>query len=192
LSNILNFPSLDQYLAGLKTSGGIWEFDKNKFAIKHLEVEKLAKQFNIRTTIDLVNCDLQKGCAVVKAEASYNGSKYQSLGEVSPLNNEWSYPISIAEKRAVDRVVLKALGIHGKYYSQSELGPVQRNENVGVKLDQGDIILERIKNTSHQANLAQLERENLEYLKKLATTKSGKAKEIFQAFKDRKQQLIGG
>ena len=72
------------------------------------------------------------------------------------------------------------------------MGPVQRNENVGVKLDQGDIILERIKNTSHQANLAQLERENLEYLKKLATTKSEKAKEIFQAFKDRKQQLIGG
>lgn len=192
MSNILNFPSLDQYLAGLKTSGGIWEFDKNKFAIKHLEIEKLAKQFNITTTINLVNCDLQKGCAVVKAEANYNGYKYQTLGEVSPLNNDWNYPVSIAEKRAVDRAVLKALGIHGRFYSQSELGPIQKTENVGVKLDQGDIILERIKNTSHQANLAQLERENKEYLQKLATTKSDKAKEIFNAFKDRKQQLIGG
>jgi len=192
MGNILKFPSLDQYLAGLRTTGGIWEFDKNKFAIKHLEVEKLAKEYNIITTIELVNCDLQKGCGVVKAEATYNGVKYQTLGEVSPLNNDWNYPISIAEKRAVDRVILKALGIHGKIYSQSELGPIQKNENVGVKLDQGSIILERIKNTSHQANLEQLERENKEYLTKLAQTKSEKAKEILKAFKDRKQQLIGG
>ena len=53
MGNILKFPSLDQYLAGLRTTGGIWEFDKNKFAIKHLEVEKLAKEYNIITTIEL-------------------------------------------------------------------------------------------------------------------------------------------
>ena len=42
MGKILKFPSLEQYLAGLKSSGGLWEYEPGKFQIKHLEVEKLA------------------------------------------------------------------------------------------------------------------------------------------------------
>ncbi len=196
MGKILKFPSLEQYLAGLKSSGGLIEIKKDTYTIKHLEVEKLALDFGVETSIQLVSCDLTKSCAVVKATSMYQGDKFESFGEVSPLNNNFPYPVSVAEKRAVDRSVLKALGIHGKYYSDVEMAPAERYENTGVKKnipkDRADLILERIKNASHQANLAELERENKEYLIKLVNDDKEKAKEIKLAFDNKKQQLIGG
>ena len=89
MGKILKFPSLDQYLAGIKSSGGII----NDKIIKHYEVEKMAAQFDVFTTIELVNCDLPKSCAVVKAIAKHQGCSYESFGEVSPLNNDFEYPV---------------------------------------------------------------------------------------------------
>ena len=102
MGKILKFPSLDQYLAGL-SSGGTIKMDNGNHIIKHYEVEKLAREFGVLTNIELVNCDLSKSCAVVKATAQYQGEKVETLGEVSPLNNTFAYPISVAEKRAADR-----------------------------------------------------------------------------------------
>ncbi len=190
---MVNFPqTLEKHLAKLRTNGGIYEFKKGKFAILHKEVERLANDYGIETEVELKYCDLPKGCAVVKATARYQGNKFTSLGEASPLNNEFPYPIAVAEKRAADRVILKALNIHGDLYSQSEIPPQQRNENQGIKLEHSEIILERIKNSSHQANLEQLQRENKDYLLQLAKQNSTKAKEIMTAFENKKQQLIGG
>jgi len=193
MGKIVNFPqTLEKHLAKLRTNGGIYEFKKGKFAILHKEVERLANDYGIETEVELKYCDLPKGCAVVKATARYQGNKFTSLGEASPLNNEFPYPIAVAEKRAADRVILKALNIHGDLYSQSEIPPQQRNENQGIKLEHSEIILERIKNSSHQANLEQLQRENKDYLLQLAKQNSTKAKEIMTAFENKKQQLIGG
>ena len=193
MGKIVNFPqTLEKHLAKLRANGGIYEFKKGKFAILHKEVERLANDYGIETEVELKYCDLPKGCAVVKATARYQGNKFTSLGEASPLNNEFPYPIAVAEKRAADRVILKALNIHGDLYSQSEIPPQQRNENQGIKLEHSEIILERIKNSSHQANLEQLQRENKDYLLQLAKQNSTKAKEIMTAFENKKQQLIGG
>ena len=193
MGKVVNFPqTLEKHLAKLRTNGGIYEFKKGKFAILHKEVERLANDYGIETEVELKYCDLPKGCAVVKATARYQGNKSTSLGEASPLNNEFPYPIAVAEKRAADRVILKALNIHGDLYSQSEIPPQQRNENQGIKLEHSEIILERIKNSSHQANLEQLQRENKDYLLQLAKQNSTKAKEIMTAFENKKQQLIGG
>ena len=184
MGNVVNFPqTLEKHLAKLRTNGGIYEFDKGKFAILHKEVERLANNYGIETDIELKYCDLLKGCAVVKATARYQGKRFTSLGEVSPANNLFSYPIAVCEKRAADRVILKALNIHGDLYSQSELPPKQRNENQGIKLDHSELIIERIKNASHQANLEQLQRENKDYLLQLAKQNSTKAKEIMKALR---------
>ena len=191
MGKILKFPSLDQYLAGL-SSGGLIKMDNGNYIIKHYEVEKLAREFGIITNIGLVYCDLNKSCAVVKATAQYQGDKVETLGEVSPLNNTFAYPISVAEKRAVDRAILKVLGLHGKYYSDVEMPPEKKTENQGIKLDHTDIILDRIKNCSHQANLDQLKRENKEFLEKLFKEDKSKLEKIKLAFDNRKQQLIGG
>ena len=180
MGKILKFPSLDQYLAGL-SSGGLIKMTNGNYIIKHYEVEKLAREFGIITNIGLVYCDLNKSCAVVKATAQYQGDKVETLGEVSPLNNTFTYPISVAEKRAVDRAILKVLGLHGKYYSDVEMPPEKKTENQGIKLDHADIILQRIDNSSHQANLDELIKDN-----------KSKAEEIMLAFKNRKQQFLGG
>ena len=185
MGKILKFPSLDQYLAGLKSSGGLWEFEPGKFQIKHFEVEKMAKEFNVKTTIEYVDGDLGKSCAVVKATAVHQGDHFETLGEASPKNNTFNYPVAIAEKRAVDRAILKALGIHGKYYSDAEI-------DVAVPTDNSDLILERIKNISHQANLDQLMSDNKKFLLDLAKQNSDKAAEIKKAYENRKQQLKGG
>ena len=192
MGKILKFPSLEQYLAGLKSSGGLIKMDNGSYIIKHYEVENLAREFGVITNIELVNCDLTKSCAVVKAQASFEGKTHESLGEVSPLNNTFVYPVAVAEKRAVDRAILKALGLHGKYYSDVEMPPEKKTENQGIKLDHTDIILDRIKNCSHQANLDQLKRENKEFLEKLFKEDKSKLEKIKLAFDNRKQQLIGG
>ena len=193
MGKIVNFPqTLEKHLTKLKANGGIYEFKPGKFAILHKEVEHLANEYGVETDVELEYCDLTKGCAVVKATARYQGNKFTSLGEVSPLNNEFPYPVAVAEKRAADRAILKALNIHGDLYSQSELSPEKRNENSGVKLEYSELILERIENSSHQANLEQLQRENKDYLMELAKQNSEKAKEIMLAFKNKKQQLTNG
>jgi len=193
MGKILKFPSLDQYLAGIKSSGGII----NNKIIRHYEVEKMAANFDVFTTIELVNCDLPKSCAVVKAKAKHEGCVYESFGEVSPLNNDFEYPVAVAEKRAVDRAILKALGIHGKYYSDVELPPKEkepRTENRGVDLDHTKIVLDRIKNASHQANLDEIMSDNKEFIAELSKSKenSEKAEQIKKAFENKTEQLIGG
>ena len=65
MGKILKFPSLEQYLAGLKSSGGLIKMDNGSYIIKHYEVENLAREFGVITNIELVNCDLTKSCAVV-------------------------------------------------------------------------------------------------------------------------------
>ena len=162
--------------------------------IKHLEVEKLAQLYNIETNIDLVNCNLEKDVAVVKAAALYNQKKFYSLGEVSPKNNQFDYPIAVAEKRAVDRVILKALGIHGNVYSDQEM-PNEKsnnNENTGIKLDHAAIIMQRIERCTHQANLEQLKSQNKKFLTELKTQDLERFEKLKKAFLDRNQQFLKG
>ena len=195
MGKVVNFPqTLDKMLQQIKVNKGLWELQPGKFAILHKEVERLAYEFGVETEVDTQYVDLVKGCAVVKAVARYQGKRFTTLGEVSPANNDWKFPVSIAEKRAVDRAVLKALNIHGTYYSEEELEnkKEKRNENSGVKLEHSELILERIKNISHQANLEQLQRENKDYLSELVKQNSVKAEEIMKAFKNKYQQLQGG
>ena len=194
MGKVIHLNTLDPYLEKLKKSGGMWRIDRNKYAIKHLEVERLATLYNIETDINLVHCDLKSSCAVVKAGASFQGKKYYSLGEVSPQNNRFSYPVAMAEKRAVDRAVLKALGIHGEVYSDVELDnriEEQRNENEGVDINQASIILERLKNIRHIANLEELKSDNKMYLGQLEKQNLELCKKVIKAISDKQLELKG-
>tara|TARA_B100000131_G_C17618750_1_gene410876 strand:+ start:76 stop:489 length:414 start_codon:yes stop_codon:yes gene_type:complete len=65
------------------------------------------------------------GNIVIKATATntLSGLKVESFGESNKDNTRIRYPISIAEKRAHDRVVLKAVDIYTTFYSESEDSP---------------------------------------------------------------------
>ena len=194
MGNVINLISLEGYLKKLKTDGGMWEFKPGKWIIKHLEVEGLAQHYNIETNIDLVHCDLDKDVAVVKAVALHKTKKFMTLGEASPKNNQFEYPVAIAEKRAVDRAILKALGIHGNVYSDQEM-PNQKpnnNENTGIKLDHADIIMQRISTCTHQANLEQLKSQNKDFLIKLSKQNLPRFEQLKKAFVDRNQQFTKG
>jgi hypothetical protein len=194
MGNVINLISLDTYLKRLKTNGGMWEFKPGKWIIKHLEVEGLAQHYNINTNIELVHCNLDKDVAVVKATAVNKTKVFHSLGEVSPKNNQFDYPVAIAEKRAVDRAILKALGIHGNVYSDQEM-PNEKpnsNANTGIKLDHADIIEQRIKTCTHGANLEQLKSQNKDFIIKLSKENLPRYEILKNAFLNRKQQLTKG
>jgi hypothetical protein len=194
MGNVINLISLEGYLKKLKTDGGMWEFKPGKWIIKHLEVEGLAQHYNIETNIDLVHCNLDKDIAVVKAVALYKTKKFITLGEASPKNNDFEYPVAVAEKRAVDRAILKALGIHGNVYSSEEIQDEKQNnnENTGIKLDHADIIEQRIKTCTHQANLEQLKSQNKKFLTELKTQNLPRFEKLKKAFVDRNQQFTKG
>lgn len=191
MGNVINLISLETYLQKIKKDGGMWEFKPGKWIIKHLEVEGLAQHYNIETNIDLVHCNLDKEVAVVKAVALHKTRRFTSLGEASPKNNQFDYPVAVAEKRAVDRSILKALGIHGEVYSDQEMPNVKQNNNAntGIKLDHADIIKERIKTCTHKANLEELGSQNKEFLTKLKTQNLARYEEVKTAFLNRRQQL---
>jgi len=200
MGNVINLISLESYIKRLRQNGGMTEMkDKlgkpnGKWIIKHLEVEGLAQHYNIETNIDLVHCNLEKGIAVVKGTALHKTKKYFSFGEVTPKNNEFDYPIAVAEKRAVDRAILKALGIHGNVYSSEEMPNEKQNNNAntGIKLSHVDVVLERIKTITHQANLEQLKSQNKKFLTELKTQDLKRYEQIKTAFLNRKQQLTKG
>ena len=200
MGNVINLISLEGYIKRLRQNGGMTEMkDKlgkpnGKWIIKHLEVEGLAQHYNIETNIDLVHCNLEKGIAVVKGTALHKTKKYFSFGEVTPKNNEFDYPIAVAEKRAVDRAILKALGIHGNVYSDQEMANEKQNnnENSGIKLDHVDVILERVKTVTHQANLEQLKSQNKKFLTELKTQDLPRFEKLKKAFVDRNQQFTKG
>ena len=194
MGNVVNLISLEGYLARLKTNGGMWEFKPGKWIIKHLEVEGLAQHYNIETNIDLVHCNLDKDIAVVKAVALHKTKKFTTLGEASPKNNQFEYPVAIAEKRAVDRAILKALGIHGNVYSDQEMPneKLNNNENTGIKLSHADVVLERIKTVTHPANLEQLKSQNKKFLTELKSKDLPRFEQLKKAFVDRNQQLTEG
>tara|TARA_R100000700_G_C3157219_1_gene134164 strand:+ start:476 stop:1060 length:585 start_codon:yes stop_codon:yes gene_type:complete len=194
MGKVININKIENEITKLKANGGMWEIGNGKFAIKHLELEKLANTYNIETNVEIKHCNLEKGCAVVKAVATFNGKNFYTLGEVSPLNNDFIFPVAVAEKRAADRAILKALGIHGNIYSSEELSNIKNNnnQNTGIDLNQETIILERIKNASHQANLEQIKSQNKDFLTELKKQDLKRYEKLKQAFLNRNQQFIGG
>ena len=112
----------------------------------------------------------------IKCTASLGKAKVITYGEATPKNNKNGYPYAMAEKRAVDRAILKLIGIHGFVYSDDEVD--DKFENVQVKKievkkepkkDNVDKIyiagaLEKIKNNKDKKNSSVL-RSDIESLK---------------------------
>jgi len=90
---------------------------KSTWIIKHNALEKVAAQENMTWRLDVLNFSPD---VVVKCIATHKEREVESLGESSPKNTMNSYPYAMAEKRAVDRCILKLLNAHAYLYSESE------------------------------------------------------------------------
>lgn len=112
-----------QYLEKLINDNQCYQLDNGKVALYHKDIEKMANYFGIETDVELKVADgkirfvVCKGIATIKS----TGKRYSSLGEAHPDNNGFSYFVAVAEKRAIDRAILKALQLHGDVLSYEEL-----------------------------------------------------------------------
>src|SRR5210317_811508 len=112
-----------QYLENLIQNKQCYDLDNGKVALYHKDIEHMAAYFDISTDVDIETADGKIRFAICKAVATNNstGKQYSSLGEAHPDTNGFAYFVAVAEKRAVDRAILKALHLHGDVLSFDEL-----------------------------------------------------------------------
>ena len=112
-----------QYLENLVNNKQCYDLDNGKVALYHKDIEHMAAYFDISVDVDIKTADGKLRFAICKATAidNSNNRKYSSLGEAHPDTNGFEYFVAVAEKRAVDRAILKALHLHGDVLSFEEL-----------------------------------------------------------------------
>lgn len=102
--------------------GAVW-------IIKHLWVEKLAAAAGISVEMmEFISVSHESGYVACQVLATDGKKRVITTGEASPKNSSSDFPFATAEKRAVDRAVLKLLGMHGEVYSDEEMGDVPTKE----------------------------------------------------------------
>lgn len=102
-------------------SDEIWSVRNGAYAIKHKALERVAAANAIELyRLDVVDINQNDKTAVVMATMKIGAKVAVSLGEAAPYNNKNAYPVAMAEKRAIDRCILKLLQTHGVIYSDSE------------------------------------------------------------------------
>lgn len=97
-----------------------YSLDKNDvFKHKHYVIitrsgiDKIQAKEKIRITYNLEYHTNDTAIAIIKGTGTTDEGAYiESYGEVSPANNSNSYPIAMAEKRAMSRIVLKLSGFY--------------------------------------------------------------------------------
>lgn len=95
---------------------------KNVWCVKHAALEVVAAKAGIEFDDPIIiEADTANGIAVVSVRGRHKSRSIFSTGEASPKNCRNAYPWAMAEKRAVDRVILKLIGIHGLVYSEDEM-----------------------------------------------------------------------
>lgn len=110
------------------TADEVWKIAQgNAYAVKHKALERVAAEKGIATTgLKVLSLDQEKGFAAVEAEVKHGDKHFRTFGEASPKNNKNAYPLAMAEKRAVDRAILKALVVSGDLYSEDEADDFKR------------------------------------------------------------------
>ena len=95
-----------------------WLHKQSKnWIIKHNALEKVATQEKISWKLEVLNFSPD---IVVKCIATHGDRVVESLGEASPKNTIINHPYAMAEKRAIDRCILKLLNAHAYIYSETE------------------------------------------------------------------------
>ena len=88
----------------------------------HRYVEIAGAKSGITYDLQDVEFDTGNKIAVIRCTAHDDkGNKVVTYGESAPSNTKNAYPVAMAEKRAIDRAILKLLGIHGFVYSEDEV-----------------------------------------------------------------------
>ena len=102
---------------------------KHKFytIISRSGIDKIQANNNIVIEYDLIHNSPDNKCVIIKATAKCGDKTIQTFGESSPANTAQAYPVSMAEKRAMSRAVLKLTGFYQLgHYSEDESDEFKR------------------------------------------------------------------
>ena len=124
-----------EYLENLINNKQCYDLDNGKVALYHKDIEHMAAYFDVSVDVDIKTADGKIRFAICKAIAKVNSNNrvYASLGEAHPDNNGFEYFVAVAEKRAVDRAILKALQLHGDVLSFEELDLRNKSKKQTIK-----------------------------------------------------------
>ena len=75
-------------------------------------IDKIMGAAGIHIEYDLKHYNPDLKTCIIKATGSKQDVTIQTYGECSPENNRNAYPVAIAEKRAMSRIVLKLCGFY--------------------------------------------------------------------------------
>ena len=98
---------------GLVKSEDTYELSFGKRSVNIITrtgIEKIQYHNNITVTFDVESINPE--FVVVKATAKKGDVSVESYGEASPQNTQQKYPVAMAEKRALSRVILKITGFY--------------------------------------------------------------------------------
>lgn len=147
---------LDMLPPGSNIKDAVWLHKQSGMRIiKHRYIELLAGAQAIQT----VDLDVQywpeKSAAIAKATVAKDSIQYISWGEAAPGNNKNAYPVAMAEKRAMDRAILKAVNLHGFFYSDAEIPPDDALSPVPppTKQEQASAIADAIGSAAHSGTV---------------------------------------
>lgn len=101
-----------------------WQLPQSKqtWCVKHSALEIVAAKAGIQFDMpQIIEANGGGGIAAVCVRGTMGDRSIWSIGEANPKNSRNAYPWAMAEKRAIDRVILKLVGIHGLVYSEEEI-----------------------------------------------------------------------
>ena len=93
-------------------------------------VDKIQAKNDIQITYDLIYNSNDLKFIIIKATGTMGDQVIETFGECSPNNNQNSYGVAIAEKRAMSRAVLKLAGFYQhQVFGEDESDAFKRSNN---------------------------------------------------------------
>ena len=187
-------------------NSAVWSLPQNKNAliVKHKALEKISAHLGMWfDPPKIIESDTEKKIVSLVVQGYIDDGKGKntawSIGEVSPQNTSNKYVYAMAEKRAIDRVILKLLGVHGDFYSQAEIdeGEVS-NKSTSDKPDPKmvamikEMFLTFLKVQKTREELVAYWKNNPEPLRQLKVMSEVAHQEVEDAFKERAKEIKQG
>ena len=79
---------------------------------------------NIDISYELLYNSIDNKCIIIKATGKMGDKVIETFGEAAPMNNQNSYPVAMAEKRAMSRACLKLAG----FYENNVFGEMESDD----------------------------------------------------------------
>ena len=108
------------------------DYFKHKFytIITRSGIDKIQAANDIKISYDLIYNSADLKYVIIKATATMGDQVIETYGECSPQNNQNTYGVAMAEKRAMSRACLKLCGFYqNNVFGEDESDQFKRNNN---------------------------------------------------------------